>query len=133
MADASEQDRRDGTRTPIELKIEYRRLNNFFADYTRNISRGGTFIRTVRPLEIGTEFIFALSVPLIAAPLKLRGQVQWVTPPEDATDEKPAGMGIRFLYETDDERLAVASVVESLMVSELGESLSTKLLGRPVS
>jgi type IV pilus assembly protein PilZ len=133
MADASEQDRRDGTRTPIELKIEYRRLNNFFADYTRNISRGGTFIRTTRPLEIGTEFIFALSVPLISAPLKLRGQVQWVTTPEAATDEKPAGMGIRFLYETDDERLAVATVVESLMVSELGESLSTKLLGRPVS
>jgi type IV pilus assembly protein PilZ len=132
MADASEQDRRDGHRAPIELKIEYRRLNNFFADYTRNISRGGTFIRTARPLEIGTEFIFALSVPLIAAPLKLRGQVQWVTLPEEATDEKPAGMGIRFLYETDDERLAVASVVESLMVSELGESLSTKLLGRPI-
>jgi type IV pilus assembly protein PilZ len=30
-------------------------MNAFFADYTKNISRGGTFIRTDKPLDIGTE------------------------------------------------------------------------------
>ena len=30
----------------IELTVEYKRMNAFFADYTKNISRGGTFIRT---------------------------------------------------------------------------------------
>jgi hypothetical protein len=34
-------ERRAETRRPIELKVEYKRLNTFFADYTKNISRGG--------------------------------------------------------------------------------------------
>ena len=50
-------------RRPIELKVEYKRLNTFFADYTKNISRGGTFIKTARPLPIGTEFLFKLFIP----------------------------------------------------------------------
>ena len=75
----SPDDRRDASRAPIELKVEYKRLNTFFADYTRNISRGGTFIRTDRPLDIGTEFVFALVVPHVGEPLRLKGRVQWVT------------------------------------------------------
>ena len=64
-------DRRREPRAPIELRVEYKRLNTFFADYTKNISRGGTFIGTERPLEIGTEFIFALDLPTLAEPLRL--------------------------------------------------------------
>src|SRR3954467_14234988 len=100
----SADDRRDAMRHPIELKVEYKRLNTFFADYTRNISKGGTFIRTDRPLQIGTEFVFALSIRNVADPLRLRGRVRWVVVPDDATEEQPAGMGIEFLYENDAER-----------------------------
>lgn len=123
-------DRRDEARAPIELKVEYKRLNTFFADYTRNISKGGTFIKTVRPLAIGTEFIFALAVPAFDEPLRLRGCVQWVVSQEEATDTSPPGMGIRFLYKDDSERHAVETLVEQLMTSELGEILSGRLLGR---
>lgn len=130
MTEAENQDRRVANRTPIELKVEYKRLNTFFADYTRNIGRGGTFIRTDRPLDIGTEFVFALVVPQLTEPLRLKGKVQWVTKVEDATDEKPAGMGIRFLYEDPDERKRVEDAVEQLMTTELGEHLSARLLGK---
>ena len=43
--------------------VDYKRLNTFFADYTKNISKGGTFIRTSKPLDVGTEFVFVLTVP----------------------------------------------------------------------
>ena len=43
-------DRRKGQRGAIELNVEYKRINTFFSDYTRNISKGGTFIRTAKPL-----------------------------------------------------------------------------------
>ena len=56
-------ERRDQDRAPIKLEVQYKRLNTFFADYTRNISKGGTFIRTARPLDIGTEFVFVLVLP----------------------------------------------------------------------
>src|SRR5512139_2477226 len=58
----SASDRRNNGRAAIELNVEYKRLNTFFADYTRNISKGGTFIRTDRPLDVNTEFVFSLSI-----------------------------------------------------------------------
>lgn len=127
---SSEDERRAADRTPIELKVEYKRLNTFFADYTRNISRGGTFIATVRPLPVGTEFVFALGVPNMDKPLRLRGKVIWTTSTADATKANPAGMGIEFQYTDDKERVEKEAAVEALLTSELGEHLATKLLGR---
>ena len=41
-----------------------------------NISRGGTFIKTSRPLPVGTEFLFKLFVPGRLEPLTIHGEVQ---------------------------------------------------------
>lgn len=124
-------DRRStGGRAAIELNVEYKRLNTFFADYTRNISKGGTFIRTDRPLAIGTEFVFALSIRNLAEPLRLRGRVKWIVTVGDATPDSPPGMGIEFQYASEEERTATEGVVEQLMTNELGETLAAKLLGR---
>ena len=87
---------RRSARPPIELKVEYKKLNTFFADYTRNISKGGTFIRTDRPLDVGTEFVFALTVRNLDEPLRLRGRVKWIIVPADGTEDAPPGMGIEF-------------------------------------
>jgi type IV pilus assembly protein PilZ len=125
-------ERRGAPRAAIELNVEYKRLNTFFADYTRNISKGGTFIRTDRPLELKTEFVFALTVRGLAEPLRLRGRVKWVVPPAQATADSPAGMGIEFQYSTDEERNATEAIVERLMAEELGEGLAARLLGRKV-
>lgn len=123
-------DRRYALRAPIELKVEYKRLNTFFADYTKNISRGGTFIATQRPLAVDTEFVFALTVPHMSDPLRLRGKVIWVVPVEDSTKGNPAGMGIEFQYSGDAERAEKEVVVERLLAEQLGELLATRLLGR---
>jgi type IV pilus assembly protein PilZ len=123
-------DRRNNDRQAIVLKVEYKRLNTFFADYTKNISKGGTFIRTDKPLEIGTEFVFALGIPNLEEPVRLRGRVMWTIPPERGTSDAPAGMGIRFQYANDEERRATEDIVENMMRVELGDHLSAKLLKR---
>ena len=128
-------DRRGEDRTAITLKVDYKRLNTFFADYTKNISKGGTFIRTTKPLEVGTEFVFVLTVPepsLENAPvrLELTGEVKWVVPESAAPEENPAGMGIQFLFEGNEERERVERFVADLMRSSLGERLADKLLSR---
>ena len=123
-------ERRTSHRAAIVLNVEYKRVNTFFADYTRNISKGGTFIRTDRPLQLGTEFVFALTIRTVAEPLKLRGRVKWVVTSEEATADQPAGMGIEFLYASDEERRSTESIVEKLMAQELGESLASRLLGK---
>lgn len=127
---AGDGERRENGRSPIELKVEYKKLNTFFADYTRNICKGGTFIRTRKPLEVGTEFVFKLVVPKLATPLALRGEVKWVVREGEAAADEP-GMGIRFLYASDEERRAIESVVERLMIDSLGQLIYSKLMSAP--
>ena len=131
----TDDERRNQDRAPITLRVEYKRINTFFADYTKNISRGGTFIRTTRPLEIGTEFMFVLSLPdggaagsREARQLELKGVVKWVVPEIEANEEKPAGMGIQFVFADDAQRLGVDAVVASMMSEALGPVLAGKLL-----
>ena len=124
----SDDDRRGSLRVPIELKVEYKKLNTFFADYTKNISKGGTFIRTARPLPVGTRFVFALSVPALSEPVSLQGEVAWILAPDLAkTDDEP-GMGIRFVFDSDGERVQFEDLVERMMVESLGKDVTERLL-----
>lgn len=122
---------RSHSRKPIELKVEYKRMNAFFADYTRNISHGGTFITTDKPLPIGTEFVFKLQIPNLEEPLSIQGQVRWIIQPgEETEEEQDAGMGIRFVYREGAERATIEALVEGLMVDSLGRLLTTKLMAQ---
>ncbi|HZZ84945.1 MAG TPA: TIGR02266 family protein [Anaeromyxobacteraceae bacterium] len=114
-------------RAPIELKVEYKRLNRFFADYTRNISKGGTFIATARPLPLGTQFVFRLSLPGQPEPIELLGEVIRASAGEEGD---PAGMGIRFIFEDERKRAAFAAKVETLMADSLGEELARRLIAQ---
>ncbi|MBK6694321.1 MAG: TIGR02266 family protein [Myxococcales bacterium] len=128
LSDQSASDRRAADRASITLRVDYKRLNTFFADYTKNISKGGTFIRTTKPLDVGTEFVFVLSFPSAEGQLKLRGEVMWVVPEEAAKEEHPPGMGIRFLFEDDAARTKVHDFVKRLMTDALGPHIASRLI-----
>jgi type IV pilus assembly protein PilZ len=123
-------ERRGDTRRPIELKVEYKKLNTFFADYTKNISRGGTFIKTRRPLPVGTEFLFKLFVPGRTEPLTIHGEVQRIISGVDVDHDGKAdeGMAIRFVYREGDPQAEIARIVEGLMTDSLGARLTAKLV-----
>ncbi len=129
-SDADNAHGRRHVRAPIELQVEYKKLNTFFSDYTKNISKGGTFIKTNRPLKVGTEFLFKLAIPILDDPFQIRGQVAWVNTDEDR--QKPEvedlGMGIRFLYDDDAQRSEFESLVEGMMIESLGETVYQRLL-----
>ncbi len=128
MSGQNDPGRRSDNRAPIELKVEYKRVNTFFSDYTKNISRGGTFIGTTRPLDVGTEFIFALTIPGLNEPLRLRGRVVWTNPVEDSSPASPPGMGIEFQYANDEERREKEMAVQKLFAAEFGEHLAAKIM-----
>ena len=111
--------------TPIELTIEYRGRNKFFADYTRNISRGGTFIPTKNPLPPGTRFLFRLCVPGATEPLQIGGEVV-----EAVAAGEAAGMNIRFIWADAEEFGAFQRAVERLMAESLGPLVTERLLER---
>jgi type IV pilus assembly protein PilZ len=129
MTDAkSGPEARQNARAPIELKVDYKKLNSFFADYTKNISKGGTFIKTKKPLPIGTRFLFKLTVPSREEPFELLGEVVW-----SKGDGDEPGMGIRFIYSDDAQRTDFEAVVEHLMSDSLGSDLAGKLLNKNIA
>ena len=123
-------DGRRHVRAPIELQVEYKKLNSFFSDYTKNISKGGTFIKTNRPLKVGTEFLFKLAIPVLDDPFQIRGQVAWVNTENDRQkpEVKDLGMGIRFLYDDPEQRQKFETLVEEMMIESLGETVYNRLL-----
>ena len=125
MSEQGKPEGRQQARVPIELKVDYKKVNSFFADYTKNISKGGTFIKTKKPLPIGTQFLFKLTVPRREAPFELLGEVVWAR-----TDGDEPGMGIRFVYQSDSQRQDFEGVVEHMMQDALGPHISSKLLSR---
>src|SRR5580692_1020832 len=122
---------RDSLRHAVQLRVDYKRMNTFFADYAKNISKGGTFIRTSKPLDVGTEFVFVLSIPEQREQLQLRGEVMWTVEEAGSTEDRPAGMGIRFRFQADTERQKLEKFVADLMSEELGSVVTAKLLGKP--
>lgn len=80
-------------RIPLFLEVEYRTAGAFLVAYSSNLSKGGLFIDTDRPLTIGTELVLRFAIPG-SGRIEVRGVVAWVRPV--AVDGKPAGMGVEF-------------------------------------
>ena len=134
----ADDDRRREARAPIELKVEYKRLNTFFYDYTKNISKDGTFIKTEKPLDVSTIFLFKLMLPMQTEPLALRGEVRWVVKdgsplPPQVPEGHDAGMGIKFVYDSPGQREQLENIVQRMMTDSLGPLIYARLVKKPKS
>ncbi len=118
-------ERRAEERAPIELRVEYRRVNSFLAEYTRNISKGGTFIATGKPLPPGTRFDFRITFPGGPAALRLIGVVSWVR--EHGSEP---GMGVRFEFASEEDRRQFEETVERTLSEQLGPVAARRLAGK---
>jgi type IV pilus assembly protein PilZ len=82
-------DRRQHPRVPVSLKVSYLSKGALARDLVTDLSPGGLFIRTSRPLPIGTEV--ELEVFIGDDPgLIVAGRVVWLR------DNQAEGMGIQF-------------------------------------
>lgn len=90
------------SKKPARLKIRYKKAVTFVNEFTDNLERGGTFIKTGKPLECGRRCHFELTVPGRDDPVRVRGMVVWSSRGVDELPEgQKAGMGVR--YDADDE------------------------------
>ncbi len=79
------------------FKVEYDSYKDFVFDYTKNISKGETFILTKKKFEIGDTFKVFISFPKIIKPIPMKIKVMWVYQ-ENFDDEIKQGIGAKFLY-----------------------------------
>jgi uncharacterized protein (TIGR02266 family) len=80
-------------RVPLSLEVEYRTVGAFLVAFTSNLSKGGLFIETERPLVVGTDLILRFNIPG-AGPIEVRGSVAWVR--TESVEGKAPGMGVEF-------------------------------------
>jgi len=131
MPPPNPEDLRSSARAPLRLRVDYERMNSFFADYTKNFSKGGTFIKTRRPLPIGSRCQFAFTLPALAEPLLLEGEVTWTVPPDAArARNEDAGMGVKFTFKDASGQREFEELVERMMEDSLGPFATRALLHR---
>jgi type IV pilus assembly protein PilZ len=124
-------DLRQSARAPLRLRVDYERMNSFFADYTKDISKGGTFIKTERPLELGTRCQFTFVLPALVGPLVLVGEVAWILPVQAArTRNEDPGMGVRFIFDSPEAEKDFELLIEKMMEDALGSEVARRLLNR---
>jgi len=103
-------------RFPQPLKIKYPTVDNFLVDYTENIRRGGSFVRTEKPMIPGTRLSLELEVAGVPVFINLRGRVAWVNDPEGewSRHDLPPGMGVLFIFPDEPSRLLLDNLVDRL-------------------
>lgn len=84
------------SRKPAKLRISYKKASTFQREYTRNLKRGGTFIKTKKPLDVGRDCVLHLTVPGIEQPLEIRGSVVWSSKGVEVLAGQEEGMGIKY-------------------------------------
>jgi uncharacterized protein (TIGR02266 family) len=80
-------DRRRSPRKACSLAVNYTSWEGAFKGLMRNISAGGMFIQTDKPLAVGQEITTTLSVSNNREPIKITGQIVW---------RVPDGIGVKF-------------------------------------
>lgn len=83
------------------LSLKYKDRQAFVKAYTKDISGGGLYIKTDKPLEIGEEFSLKLQIPDVEEALQIKCQVVWAREQTEDPKEKPTGMGVKFCEMTE--------------------------------
>jgi uncharacterized protein (TIGR02266 family) len=107
------ENKRRAARLHLEIPVAYRSVGSFLTDWATNISHGGLFINTRKPLPVGTAVKILIQLPGAAFPFQLTGRVARITEFDNRANMVP-GMGIEFTDVDEAKRLEIESFVERL-------------------
>lgn len=107
-------DKRSYPRIEVILKVEYDSSRDFLADYAYNASGGGLFVATSRTFNVKDKLSFDISFPGLLEPIRCHAEVRWVRSPRDADEDKPAGIGVAFIFESDEQADQMCKLIDHL-------------------
>src|SRR6478736_3744190 len=115
MAEKGEKSKkpRRADRLQHELLVAYRTVDGFITDWAVNISRGGIFINTRKPLAVGSLVRLIISLPDTPFPFDLTGRVTRISEFDNSSNEVP-GMGLEFVDIDDDKKGRIERFVDRL-------------------
>ncbi len=94
-------------RVPAQIQIHYATGSVFLSDVTEDVSRGGVFLRTEEPLQVGDSLRLKLKLPGDFFSVRVGGRVTWVR-------DKPRGVGIQFTFDNGRSQNRVQRIVDEL-------------------
>lgn len=102
-------EKRRDPRTLIKIKIDYKTKGAYLYSYSKDLSEGGIFIQTKKPLKVGERVKLKFILPELLEKIETWGEVAWVN--EAGTEGLTEGMGVRFV-DLDDKR---AKLIEDVI------------------
>ncbi len=103
--------KRTHPRASVRVEVYYNYGSDFVSDYMLNVSRGGLFVETFSPQEIGTEIDLKFSLPTFSRIFNIKGKVVWKRPAGQGSG--PPGMGIQFVEMDDEDARLIDGFVQS--------------------
>jgi type IV pilus assembly protein PilZ len=85
---------RISTRTSTVIRVNYHTTDSFFTDFADNISDGGMFIATPKPLKPGTRLSLEFLLPECDYPIHVKAKVAWSR--SVPSEGQQRGMGVKF-------------------------------------
>jgi len=103
---------RADVRCNASLKVTYQSFNRFIIEYSKNVSRGGMFIKTRTEHKIGSKVNLLLHVPGFNDPIKITGEI--IHANFLNVKDEDAGIGVKFININETSRQILIDFVRSL-------------------
>ncbi len=107
-------DERGSVRVPTRLRIYFSTVNELGRCLMTNLSRGGLFVATATPCEIGTRIQLRIEIAEIGETVEVLREVISVGGGASLRDEE-SGMGVLFRDLDDAQRKAIDDLYEDMM------------------
>jgi type IV pilus assembly protein PilZ len=105
--------RRSEERFEVRWAVDCASEDTFLYAYITNVSSLGLFVRTERPLAVGTRVNLCFS-PDGGRAFELVGEVAWINPHKSDGENPNPGMGIRFLDLQGDDRERLVEAIHTI-------------------
>ncbi|MET0387503.1 MAG: TIGR02266 family protein, partial [Polyangiales bacterium] len=129
---------RKDRRAPASLKVKYKSatVDEFIEQFGADVSRGGIFIKTRKPLDVGALLKFEFQLHDGEPVIHGVGRVAWRRSEEQGRPDLPIGMGIKFIKLDEQSRTVIdrietrhgpGSRYEQTEAAEVAPTLSSSL------
>ena len=103
---------RKTSRTSTIIQVNYNTVDSFFREFADNISAGGMFVATPKPLEPGTKLTLEFLLPGCDYPIRVKAEVTWNRDIYDVGRSR--GMGVKFDNLSPSEKDKINTIVKQL-------------------
>jgi len=99
-------------RTSTIIQVDYHTVDSFFRNFVDNISTGGMFIATPKPLEPGTQLRLEFLLPGCDYPIRVNGEVTWSR--SVSSEGQRRGMGVKFASLSPNAKDKINTIIKQL-------------------